>query len=106
MSDPDPLKFCCEECGVEFDPDPAMMLEGGISPEWMEEQEVQALESSGVEQLSAERLESMSADELAEYRLTPEDRDKLISGESIPFGMCLCLNCQDEMLKAQEGFEE
>jgi hypothetical protein len=101
MSD---VKFQCQECGKEFDPDPDTMRElsmtgecpccDGISPEETEE-----LLASG-EAFTGEQLEKMSDYELSEIGLSPQDRDNLLAGASVSVGaICLCKDCQDSLAK-------
>lgn len=106
MSDDEELKFTCEQCGGEFDPDPEMMVEGGIGPECVSDENLKDLEATGIETLNRERLETMSDEDLEDFGLKPGDREKLLAGESIPFGMCICVECQDKMLADQEGSAE
>lgn len=104
----DDLKFLCEVCGKQFDPDPGSMVEvlmhgecpcceGGLS-----RQEAEKLTESG-EAIAADQLAAMNEEELREIGLTPEERDRLLAGEDIAIGgACICRECQDR-LAAEQG---
>jgi len=101
----DEIKFTCEECGKQFDPDPDTMLELHLGPEpcpcceggEAHQEELEKAVEDG-EAFTADQLAAMSEDHLKEIGLTPEDRDKLLRGETITTGaICICKECQDRL---------
>lgn len=100
------LKFTCEECGKEFDPDPDSMVElkiGGECPhcEGHSHEEVEAMLERG-EAITGAELAAMSDAELKEHGITPADREKLLLGKTVAVGgMCICRECQDRLAEEQ-----
>lgn len=95
------IKFTCEECGKEFEPDPDAMVEIDMGPQLVPGEQAEALEESG-RAISAEMLQSASADDLHEMGLTPAERDALLSGKMVTIGgMCICIECQDRLAEEQ-----
>lgn len=87
------IKFKCEECGKEFDPDPDTMRELHIGSELVPEEDTTISELPSPEELS-----SMSEFHLSELGLTTDDRDKLLRGEDVVVGaICVCKECQDRL---------
>jgi len=95
----DELQFTCSECGKQFDPDPDSMVEVHWSAAVVPEEQAEEMVS-----VTPEELETKSDYELQEMGLTPEIRDKLLSGEEdvTSGGICICRECQDRM-EAEQG---
>lgn len=92
----DEIKFTCQECGKEFDPDPDTMLEEHLGAECVE------CDSAGLATdgnlITGEELAAMTDGELREIGLTPEGRERLFAGEDVVTGgVCICKECQDRM---------
>jgi hypothetical protein len=91
------LKFKCEECGKEFEPDPDSMVEMHLSATMLSIDE-----ETPHGAIDAEELNAMSKDDLKENGLTEEDRQKLLAGEELTIGgCCICKECQDFMSEEQ-----
>lgn len=102
MSDEE-IKFKCEECGKEFDPEPDSMVELHLKGECpccvdgVSEEELEEMIESG-EAITAEKLSTMTEYELSEVGLTVDQRDALLRGEEMTIGAaCICQECQDRM---------
>lgn len=97
----DEIKFKCEECGKEFEPDPAAMVEIEMGPELLPEADAERMEESG-QCLTAGDLREADAEQLQEWGLTEKERDLMLSGESVATGgICICVECQDRMAEEQ-----
>lgn len=82
-------KFRCQICGGEFDPDPRMICDGGwdiVIPEG-------ALTEGS--DLTPDDVAEMDDAELVTVGIEPEDRAKILRGESVTTTFCICLECQD-----------
>lgn len=89
----DEIKFKCEECGKEFDPNPDTMIEMIISEDACEEVEIDDEESN----------EPYKNYPVEEINLSLQEMDALSRGEEVPVGgMCICIECQDKLEKEQE----
>jgi len=94
----DDLKFKCEECGKEFDPDPDTMME----THWCAVYEPAFGEPENTHAADAVVLEEATDDELKMAGLDREAAQKILAGEEVVAGaMCICRECQDRLLKEQ-----
>lgn len=87
----DEIKFKCEECGKEFDPDPNSMVEMIIS-----EDETQIDENE-------DENEPYKNFPVEEIELSLQEMDALSRGEEVAVGgMCICTECQDKLGEEQK----
>lgn len=93
----DSVKFTCQICGRQFDPDPRMICDG----EW--KAEVIPVDAEIPEDaLTQEDLAEMDVDELRAAGIEPEDCDKMVGeGKSVETTFCICLECQDNAAEEQ-----
>lgn len=105
------LKFVCQECGREFDPDPDSMVEIHIRGECpccesgLTEDDLSKMLEEGTA-ITAEQLLEMNEEELKEVGLSVQDKEKLLMGEDVVSGgMCICKECQDSLAEGS-GFHE
>ncbi len=92
----DDLKFTCQVCGAQIEAEPDVIRETFLSPVLVTEEEHNKALSEG-DVITPDQLRAMSHQELEEIGLTPNDRDKLLNGETVETGaMCVCKKCQDE----------
>jgi len=100
----DEVKFTCEECGKQFDPDPLTMHELNLSLVQVPKEEAERLAEQG-SAIFFEDLDS-AAPELKERGLSDKDIETLKNGGTVALeGICICRECQDEALRAQEDAE-
>lgn len=95
--------FVCSECNSLFPADPDAIVETGLSRSCGPDDD--ADEDCEEVSCSAEALQDMSEYELSGLGLTPEIRARLLNGEEfIETGArCICLSCQDRLLREQEA---
>jgi hypothetical protein len=86
------IQFHCGVCQKEFPADPDTMLEFEIHP--LKEGGIPA--STGVN-IRHDDVETLTALEAAAFGLDESDRQKLLRGESVKVGGCICIECQEEI---------
>lgn len=92
------LKFKCEFCDKEFDPDPDAMVEWCMEPCKVKRCEAEEDENF----IPADDLANMNEFDLKAIGLRTDQRDALLNGETVVTGgKCICLECQDEMAADQ-----
>ncbi len=105
----DDLQFECSACGKHFPADPDAMVElqwsrelapdageaEGVERQWSPESEAE--DDAEIVELTPEALMAMSEADLLEIGLTPEMRRKMLAGEDVVAGVCICIECQDRM---------
>ena len=97
MNDSDDLKFTCQACGREFEPETEAMVEVGFSRELFRQGD-----PLPEDMITPEQLAAMSEYELQEIGLTLEDREKLMRGEPVDTGaVCLCEACREEIFEEE-----
>lgn len=96
------LKFKCEECGKEIDPDPDCMVELQLDLEHeMEEGEEWKGECSAPELSLEDREKVKSA-----YQIDDATLDKVLSeGTASIGGVCVCKSCQNQAHLEQYGWK-
>lgn len=102
----DEIKFKCEECGKEFEPDPDTMLEVELISQHITEEQLEELKEL-VEQ-NPEEFKQLTDEGMPDIikNISPEDRERLKNGESVPVGgICICKECQDKLLEEDEDAE-
>lgn len=77
------LQFRCEVCRTEFPADPDTMLEFRVS-----------LEHPG-RPFTPEELEAFDELHLSAFGLDDDSRQKLLEGEMVTVGGCMCKACQE-----------
>lgn len=93
----DEIQFTCSVCGDQFEPDPAMVTDGQITPITISED---APLPEGA--FTMEELRAMTVDELMIHGIDPEDRARLLKQEPVPCTMLICTACQDRMLEEED----
>lgn len=96
-----PLKWTCDWCGCEFDPDPDSMVESGISAIHPEPDPSEEWKDTKAPTCDTPDLATASPETLEEIRqelgLTPEQLQELIAtGHTNTGYSCLCPTCLED----------
>jgi hypothetical protein len=86
--------FTCELCGKQFEPTPDAMVEWEWGPELLTPEQSQSLAH-----LTVEDLEEMEHLDYQAVGLTKNEVQKLLNGDRVKKGGCVCLQCQDEFIE-------
>lgn len=96
-NDTEEVQFACEMCGKQFDPTPDAMIEWCMEEMAMPEDDAKDIG------LTRDQLENLNEWEMQEMKMSEAHRQALLDGKIVKFGGCICLECQDQMLKDQES---